>query len=125
MSGGGGDLFALILAALLRMYNWGSCLLQHLLREYLSNFPQAERTVEALGSAFNLLVNLTVFYILFKLFKKFDKIILIALVVGWSVFALVMLGALNPHTVAKVSEMLNKTIYGLIENTTRRMGGGG
>ncbi|NPA05406.1 MAG: hypothetical protein GXO09_04865 [Crenarchaeota archaeon] len=122
MTAASGDVFALILATLLKLYNWGSCLLHNLLSEYLSRFPQAEKTVEALGSAFNLLVNLTVFYILFKLFKRFDKIILIALIIGWSVFALVMLGALNPHTVAKISEMLNKTVYGLIENATRGIG---
>jgi len=94
----------------MKVYMWGSTLFNELLKSYVEVYPQARKAVDALGNVFNLLVNLTVFYIVLKLASKLEKFILTLLLLGWGVFGLVLLGALNPSMAAEISKIIEKSV---------------
>lgn len=104
------DIVAQFFYALMKIYTWGSTLFHELLKSYVDVYPQAKRAVDALGEVFNLLVNLTVFYMVLKLASKFEKFVLMLLLLGWGVFGLVLLGALNPSMAAEISKIIEKGV---------------
>ncbi|HIQ56364.1 MAG TPA: hypothetical protein EYH59_06810 [Pyrodictium sp.] len=104
------DIVVQLFYALMKVYMWGSTLFNELLKSYVEVYPQARKAVDALGNVFNLLVNLTVFYIVLKLASKLEKFILTLLLLGWGVFGLVLLGALNPSMAAEISKIIEKSV---------------
>ena len=106
----GSDIVAQLFYALMKLYTWGSALFNELLRSYVEVYPQAQKAVDALGEVFNLLANLTVFYIVLKLASKLEKFVLMLLLLGWGVFGLVLLGVLNPSMAAELSKIIEKSV---------------
>ncbi|HIP85311.1 MAG TPA: hypothetical protein EYH17_01550 [Pyrodictium sp.] len=104
------DIVVQLFYALMKVYMWGSTLFNELLKSYVEVYPQARKAVDALGNVFNLLVNLTVFYIVLKLASKLEKFILTLLLLGWGVFGLVLLGSLNPSMAAEISKIIEKSV---------------
>jgi len=94
----------------MKVYMWGSTLFNELLKSYIEVYPQARRAIDALGNVFNLLANLTVFYVMLKLASKLEKFVLTLLLLGWGVFGLVLLGVLNPSTAAEISKIIEKGV---------------
>lgn len=106
----GSDIVAQLFYALMKLYTWGSTLFNELLRSYVEVYPQAQKAVDALGEVFNLLVNLTVLYVVLKLASKLEKFVLMLLLLGWGVFGLVLLGVLNPSMAAELSKIIEKSV---------------
>ena len=102
------DIGALILHRMLELYNLGTHLLTKLLLSYAQSNPRVAQAIQALGSAFNMLIGVTVLYIVMKLFSKFEKVILALIIIGWIGFALILAGLLNPHTAAQVAQLVEK-----------------
>jgi len=94
----------------MKLYMWGSTLFNELLKSYVEVYPQARRAIDALGNVFNLLANLTVFYVILKLASKLEKFVLTLLLLGWGVFGLVLLGILNPTMAAEISRIIEKGV---------------
>jgi len=104
------DVIVQLFYALMRLYMWGSTLFNELLKSYVEVYPQARRAVDALSNVFNLLANLTVFYVILKLASKLEKFVLTLLLLGWGVFGLVLLGILNPTMAAEISRIIEKGV---------------
>ncbi|HIP66393.1 MAG TPA: hypothetical protein EYH08_07720 [Pyrodictium sp.] len=104
------DVIVQFFYALMKLYMWGSTLFNELLKSYVEVYPQARRAIDALGNVFNLLANLTVFYVILKLASKLEKFVLTLLLLGWGVFGLVLLGILNPTMAAEISRIIEKGV---------------
>jgi len=112
------DIGALILKHLLDLYNLGTNLFTRLMLNYAQSNPKVYAAIQALGSAFNMLVGITVLYIIMKLFSKLEKLILAAIIVGWAIFALLVVGLLNPHTAQQVAALIEKTVATINQTLT-------
>ena len=104
------DIGALILKYMLDLYNLGTNIFTKLLMSYAQSNPRVAVAIQALGSAFNMLVSVTVLYIILKLFSKLEKVILVLIIIGWIGFALLLAGLLNPHTAAQVAQLIEKAV---------------
>ncbi len=110
------DIGAVIIKQLLDLYNLGTNLLMQALMSYAQQNPRVMTAIQALGSAFNMLVGVTVLYILLKIFSRLEKVILVLIVIGWLVFGLLVAGLMNPSTAQQVASLLEKAVVAI--NTT-------
>ncbi len=100
------DPVVFLIEALLKLYNWaGQVLTYVLMNTVFKNNPEAEGAAKALGAAFNMLVNLTAFYIALKIFTRFEKILLYIIIAGWAIFIAVMAGMLSPDIASEISRI--------------------
>ena len=102
------DIGALILKHMLDLYNLGTHILTSILMSYAKSNPRVATAIQALGSAFNMLIGVTVLYVVLKLFSKLEKLILALIIIGWVGFALILVGLLNPHTASQVAQLIEK-----------------
>ncbi len=114
------DVGALILKHMLDLYNLGTHLFTRLFMSYAESNPRVAAAIQALGSAFNMLVGVTVLYVILKLFQRLEKVILALIILGWVGFALLVAGLLNPHTAAQVAQLIEKAAQ--VANSTLAAG---
>jgi len=112
------DIGALIIKYILDLYNLGTNLVTRVLMSYAQNNPQVQAAIQALGSAFNMLVGVTVLYIILKLFSKIEKVILVLIIIGWIVFGLIAAGLMNPHTAQQVAALIEKAVSSINASLT-------
>ena len=100
------DPVVFLIETLLKLYNWaGQVLTYVLMHTVFKDNPEAEGAARALGAAFNMLVNLTAFYIALKVFTKFEKILLYIIVAGWAILVALMAGMLSPDVASELSRV--------------------